>query len=255
MVRCRLGGGDILMPGEEVDLFRRRDVQDVDPRPRLAGDCDEALRALQGRDSVAPDRMGEAGSPATRSPSRSRRRNSSSEWKAAAPANVLQDGQDAGVVLDQRSPVDDPMNTLIAGRPRQALEVAEIVGIVARAADPEGKVAMHAVRRAIDLSASLSALVVSGLVFGISKTDVTPPRTAASDPVSRSSLCSRPGSRNWTWLSMTPGRTWSPVQSIRSAAEARDRSPIAAMRPSTTPMSRSPMPSWLTTVPPPRIRS
>ena len=52
--------------------------------------------------------------------------------------------------------------------------------------------------------------MVSGLVFGISKTAVTPPSTAAREPVSRSSLCSRPGSRKCTWLSMTPGRMCRP---------------------------------------------
>ena len=53
---------------------------------------------------------------------------------------------------------------------------------------------MHAVmRRASTLSASVSAVVVSGLVFGISKTPVTPPMTAPREPVSRSSLWVRPG--------------------------------------------------------------
>ena len=57
------------------------------------------------------------------------------------------------------------------------------------------------------LSASVSALVVSGLVLGISNTAVTPPSTAAREPLSRSSLCSSPGSRKCTWLSITPGST------------------------------------------------
>ena len=70
------------------------------------------------------------------------------------------------------------------------------------------------------LSASASAVVVVGSVFGISNTAVTPPRTAAREPVSRSSLWTGPGSRKCTWLSITPGRTCSPVQSISSPAEA-----------------------------------
>ena len=36
-------------------------------------------------------------------------------------------------------------------------------------------------------------MTVSGLVFGISNTAVTPPITALREPVSRSSLCVRPG--------------------------------------------------------------
>jgi len=45
------------------------------------------------------------------------------------------------------------------------------------------------------LSAMASGVVVDGLVLGISKMAVTPPRTAPRVPLSRSSLCSRPGSR------------------------------------------------------------
>ncbi len=41
-------------------------------------------------------------------------------------------------------------------------------------------------------------------MFGISKIVVTPPRMAARVPVSKSSLCVRPGSRKWTWVSTTP---------------------------------------------------
>ena len=61
-------------------------------------------------------------------------------------------------------------------------------------------------------------MTVGGAVFGISNTPVTPPITAARPPVAKSSLCVAPGSRKCTWVSMTPGRTWSPVQSrLRSA--------------------------------------
>ena len=66
------------------------------------------------------------------------------------------------------------------------------------------------------LSSSAAAVTVSGLVFGISNTAVTPPITAASEPVSRSSLCSAPGSRKCTCVSMTPGRMVRPVASIAS---------------------------------------
>ncbi len=61
-------------------------------------------------------------------------------------------------------------------------------------------------RARLTLSASSSAVVVSGLVFGISNTAVTPPMTAPRLPVSRSSLWVSPGSRKCTCVSMTPGR-------------------------------------------------
>ena len=43
-----------------------------------------------------------------------------------------------------------------------------------------------------------STVVVVGLVFGISRNDVTPPFAQARVAVCRSSLCVRPGSRKWT---------------------------------------------------------
>ena len=45
------------------------------------------------------------------------------------------------------------------------------------------------------ISGNAAADVVKGLVFGISNTAATPPSTAAWLPLSRSSLCSPPGSR------------------------------------------------------------
>ena len=56
------------------------------------------------------------------------------------------------------------------------------------------------------LISTFSAVSVLGFVLGISMTVVTPPWTAASEPVRQSSLYSRPGSRKWTWPSMTPGQ-------------------------------------------------
>ena len=70
------------------------------------------------------------------------------------------------------------------------------------------------------LSASVASVVVSGLVLGISNTAVTPPSTALREPLSRSSLCSRPGSRKCTCVSMTPGSTCRPRASTTSPASA-----------------------------------
>src|SRR3954470_3311856 len=105
------------------------------------------------------------------------------------------------------------------------------------------------------LSAKFCALTVSGSVFGISNTAVTPPMTALRDPVSRSSLWVWPGSRKCTWVSITPGRMCRPLQSTISAAPAEPSAPMAAMRPPEMPISRTPSPSWLTTVPAFRIVS
>ena len=79
---------------------------------------------------------------------------------------------------------------------------------------------------------SASALVVVGSVFGISNTAVTPPSTAAREPVSRSSFHSMPGSRKCTWVSITPGSTVRPAASntspARRLAEVADRRDLAA---------------------------
>ena len=93
------------------------------------------------------------------------------------------------------------------------------------------------------LSVKVCSVTVRGSVFGISNTAVTPPMTALREPVSRSSLWVRPGSRKCTCVSITPGRMCRPLQSITSAAEACPREPIAAMRPSAMAMSRTPSPS------------
>ena len=117
-----------------------------------------------------------------RSPMRSRRRYSSSEWKAARRRVLREDRAHALVVLDQKVAGGRAHEDLDAGSARQALELGDVGRVLARAADPEGEVAMHAAVARATLSASAASLVVSGLVFGISKTEVTPPSTAAREP-------------------------------------------------------------------------
>src|SRR5262245_33162965 len=53
---------------------------------------------------------------------------------------------------------------------------------------------------------------------------VMPPQTAAREPVSKSSLYSRPGTRKWTCGSMRPGSTWSPSASMSVSASGRSPS-------------------------------
>ncbi len=57
------------------------------------------------------------------------------------------------------------------------------------------------------LTSAPSTFFVWGIVLGMSSTVVTPPITAAREPVIQSSLYSIPGSRKWTWPSITPGST------------------------------------------------
>src|ERR1043165_296989 len=60
------------------------------------------------------------------------------------------------------------------------------------------------------MSAVTVALSLTGEVFGMHATAVNPPATAAAVPVATVSLCSCPGSRRWTCMSMNPGQTTKP---------------------------------------------
>src|SRR5262249_61805994 len=50
------------------------------------------------------------------------------------------------------------------------------------------------------------ALSLTGEVFGMHAPAVNPPATAAAVPVATVSLCSCPGSRRWTCMSIRPGQ-------------------------------------------------
>ena len=62
-------------------------------------------------------------------------------------------------------------------------------------------------------------------------------------PVSRSSLCSSPGSRKCTCVSMTPGRTCRPAAFRDLPAFCAERLPMATILPSLTPISARPSPA------------
>ena len=88
------------------------------------------------------------------------------------------------------------MKTLIPGVPGRLSSIASSPTFSFVRAHKKPKVAPGSARRAPDLVLQrISAEVVVGDVFGISKIEVTPPCKAALVPLSRSSLCSSPGSR------------------------------------------------------------
>ena len=82
---------------------------------------------------------------------RARRRNSSSLWKAARRRMLARMRATPSSSSTRRSPVDEPMNTLMPAQPGSRSSSPQIVGIVARAADVEGEIAMHAVGGAAHL--------------------------------------------------------------------------------------------------------
>ena len=197
----------------------------------------------------------EEASPSTRRCRRSSRRGSCSQWKEARRRITLRMARTPGSSATSSEPVEEPMNTLMPAAPGSISSSGRSLTLSWVPPTKKAKSqCMRPVARAI-LSSSALAEVVSGLVFGISNTAVTPPMTAARDPDSRSSLCSMPGSRKCTWVSMTPGRRCRPVQSTVSSARSGEKEPMPAMRPARMPTSRAPMPSWFTTVPPLSRRS
>src|SRR5690349_7154431 len=75
------------------------------------------------------------------------------------------------------------------------------------------------------------ALSLTGAVFGMQATAVKPPMTAAAVPVAIVSLCSCPGSRRCTCMSIRPGTTITPDGTATTAAPLAGRSrPTRAMR-------------------------
>ena len=150
MVRQHLDGGDILVVLQEDHLLAGRDMQDMDARAGLARDPHQPLRAGQRHLWRAPDRV-------ARRIALDPQRHALAQhhlvfgMEGGAPARALQDLGDAPVVLDQQVAGGGAHEHLDAGRARQALQFRYVMGILMRAADPEGEVAMHAVPAAPDL--------------------------------------------------------------------------------------------------------
>src|SRR5262245_12949162 len=81
-----------------------------------------------------------------------------------------------------------------------------------------------------------------GFVFGMQATAVKPPATAAAVPVATVSLCSCPGSRRCTCMSMRPGVITTPagiVITVTPASAGRSR-PTRAILPPSIKMSNTP---------------
>ena len=255
VMRRRLAGRHILVGFEEGDLLGRRDVQHVDAGARPPRDRDQPLGRAQRRDLVAPDRM--------------RRRIALDAQAGAlaqpelvlgveggAAARVPQDRGHAVIVLDQQVAGRRAHEHLYAGSPRQPLELADIAGVVARAADPEGEVAMHAVRAAPHLvgerlGAGGQRIGVGHLEHGGDAAEHGGARAAFEVllVLERPARGSAPGCR-----SRRAGRAGRGSRSSNRRSPRRDRRSRRCGR-ARTPMSRRPAPSWLTTVPPFRIRS
>jgi hypothetical protein len=103
------------------------------------------------------------------------------------------------------------------------------------------------------MSAVTFALSLTGDVFGMQATAVKPPATADAVPVATVSLCSCPGSRRCTCMSMKPGQITRPAGMATTVASSAGRpAPIRTMRSPSIRMSRTPsMPFTGSTTRPP----
>src|SRR5919108_6683513 len=84
------------------------------------------------------------------------------------------------------------------------------------------------------MNSVIPALSFTGVVLGMQATAVNPPATADATPDATVSLCSCPGSRRWTCISISPGTitnprgtstTWTPSPTGRSRPTWAIRSP------------------------------
>ncbi len=142
MMGRRLATGDILGARQKIHLLAGRDMQNMDLRPRLAGEANEALGRAQRGDLVAPDGMrrwvaGDAERLALVEP------RLVLAVEGGASADALEDREHACVVRDQEAPGRGAHEHFDSRRAGQSLELAEIRDVVMRAADPEGEVTMH----------------------------------------------------------------------------------------------------------------
>ncbi len=70
---------------------------------------------------------------------------------SGAAADRLEDVAHASSSSTSSEPVEEPMNTLTPAQPGSRSSSRQVLGVLARAADQEGEVAMHAVTAALDL--------------------------------------------------------------------------------------------------------
>ena len=89
------------------------------------------------------------------------------------------------------------------------------------------------------MNSTTSRVWIGGFVLGMQATDVNPPATAARAPVLIVSLCSNPGSRKCTCMSIQPGEIILPDASTVSTFSAVRPGATSAITPSRIRMSAS----------------
>ena len=140
----------ILVVFQKVDLLARRHMQHMDQRALFTSDLHEALRAAQRCLHIAPDRvrMGIALHPdrlALIQPIFVLR------MEGGAAARLRQNRRHPRIILHQQRAGRRAHEDLDARRPRQALQLRHVLGVLVGAAHPEGEIAVHAMQTARNL--------------------------------------------------------------------------------------------------------
>ena len=196
------------MVREELHLLRGGDVQHMHALAGLAREPDEPLRSQRSAAISSRQTGCERGSPATRSCLRSLSRYSSSEWNEARRLIALRMLRTPSSSSTSSEPVDEPMNTFTPAQPGRRSSSARSRGVLARAADEEREIAVHAVMaRARPCRRAPRRWWWSGSVLGISNTAVTPPMHRAPRAGTRGPPCGSGRARgNAPGVSITPGQ-------------------------------------------------
>ncbi len=138
VVGCGLGGGDVLGGGQQRELVRRRDVEDVDRPAGCPGETQNASGGQEGCSRIPHLRVHlDAGAVAHQRLQLFQAILILRVDGAAAGSR----GQDAGkrrIVRHQQGPGRASHEDLDAGAPGQALEFGEVVDIVVARPDEEG---------------------------------------------------------------------------------------------------------------------
>ena len=74
------------------------------------------------------------------------------------------------------------------------------------------------------MNSTLACVSIGGSVLGMQAIEVNPPASAAAVPVAMVSSSSRPGSRRWTCMSISPGETILPAASMIRSCPLGDTS-------------------------------
>ena len=179
MLRRHLDARHVLVRRKQLHLCRGRHMQHMHAFAGCRGEPDEASRSRRAPPQASRHSRWLEGSPSRLSDARSRRRASSSAWKAARRVDEREDARQRLLVVDEQVAGGGAHEHFDAGSAWKLLELGSSSTFSRVAPTKKAKSQIHAVARARrPCRRAPPRSMVGGLVFGISNTAVTPPSTA-----------------------------------------------------------------------------